>query len=120
MVVSRHFHGKTQNWGGGGKKRYCTNKQTKYTHNMTLLSTAQFSGDLRLVQNGFTNSSYTSGRLEIYHSGRWGTVCDYTWTTANTRVACRQLGFSTSNTSWTTSSAGGLLRCLCAVLLLTR
>ena len=89
------------------KKNIQTNKQTKYTCNMTLLFTAQYSGDLRLVQNGFTNSSNTSGRLEIYHRGLWKSMCDYTWSTANTRVACRQLGFSTSNTSWSTSSNEG-------------
>lgn len=89
-----------------------------YTHNITLLFTAHFFGDLRLVQNGFTNSSYTSGRLEIYHGGLWKTVCDYLWTIANTRVACHQLGFSTSNISWSTSSAGGWD--VCTVLLLTR
>ena len=64
-------------------------------------------GDLRLVQNGISNSSYTRGRLEVYYSGLWGTVCDNSWSSANTRVACRQLGFPTHNTSWTTSSAGG-------------
>ena len=65
------------------------------------------SGDLRLVQNGLTSTSYTRGRLEVYYSGQWGTVCDDSWSSTNTRVACRQLGFSSSSTSWTTSSAGG-------------
>ena len=65
------------------------------------------SGDLRLVRNGFTSTSYTRGRLEVYYSGQWGTVCNDFWSSTNTRVACRQLGFSSSSTSWTTSSAGG-------------
>ena len=68
---------------------------------------AQNYGDLRLVQNGDSSSFNTRGRLEIYYSGRWGTVCDDSWSTASTRVACRQLGFSTTSTSWTTSSTGG-------------
>ena len=75
------------------------------TKNNSLLIGAN-SGDLRLVQNGFTSTSYTRGRLEVYYSGQWGTVCDDFWSSINTRVACRQLGFS-SSTSWTTSSAGG-------------
>ena len=66
------------------------------------------SGDLRLVQNEISLSSYTRGRLEVYYGGQWGTVCDDYWSSTNTRVACCQLGFlPTSNTSWTSSSAGG-------------
>ena len=33
------------------------------------------------------------GRLEIFHSNQWGTVCDRHFTTNDASVACRQLGF---------------------------
>ena len=46
-------------------------------------------GDLRLA--GGPNS--TAGRLEVYHSGRWGTICDRYFDSVSAGVACRQMGF---------------------------
>ena len=38
--------------------------------------------------------SSSSGRLEVYLDGVWGTVCHEYWGVTDALVACRQLGFS--------------------------
>ena len=49
---------------------------------------------VRLVNSNNNTVSQYEGRIEIFHNGTWGTICDHDWDQVDAQVACRMLGFS--------------------------
>ncbi|XP_075368523.1 macrophage receptor MARCO [Mycteria americana] len=47
------------------------------------------------------------GRVEIFHEGSWGTICDDDWGTQDATVVCRMLGYNRAVSAFTATAGSG-------------
>lgn len=64
-------------------------------HNWSILASLVLEGSVRLVSSNDQPSNVipSSGRLEVYINGHWGTVCTHNFSITAAHIVCRQLGF---------------------------
>ena len=70
---------------------------------LTSSTTSGTATNVRLVGGAVASE----GRVEIFHDGKWGTVCDDKWGISDAQVVCKQLGYVYATKATVESTFGG-------------
>ncbi|KAM6307386.1 macrophage receptor MARCO [Aegotheles albertisi] len=62
---------------------------------------ASFRDVIRIAEGG------RRGRVEIFHQGSWGTICDDGWSVQDATVVCRMLGYNRATSAFTATAGTG-------------
>uniref|UniRef100_A0AAY4C2L3 SRCR domain-containing protein n=1 Tax=Denticeps clupeoides TaxID=299321 RepID=A0AAY4C2L3_9TELE len=76
-------------------------------HSTIFAQMLQFNTELSSVVRVVNGNGPCSGRVEIIHSGEWGTVCGEHWNLANAEVVCKQLRCGTAVSASGNACFGG-------------
>ncbi|NXF49076.1 MARCO protein, partial [Oceanites oceanicus] len=60
-----------------------------------------FNNFIRIAEGG------RRGRVEVFHAGSWGTICDDGWSTQDATVVCRMLGYNRAISAFTARPGTG-------------
>ena len=68
---------------------------------VNIISSITGNPQIRLVSNTSHIGAQCVGRLEIFHHGQWGTVCNKSWTFEDSLVVCKELGYASTEQFYT-------------------